>query len=213
MAKRKASITKVEEVNKSMRQAWKTGWAFHEQFGMQSEYGKMKKDFKGGASEAEKMRKYRGMSQTITEEELDTICELCLEHNKALGTTFLVAISAIKNIAQRKALIKQAINKDWGISELTIQVRRINGDAQDKKHVGRKRRVDLSSEITILEQLAKLCLSWTRFNDQLKDPGDRSKKQGAALLSTDLQKRLTEISTRIAELQKRIDTRKKRLNQ
>ena len=173
----------------------------------------MKDEFKGDDSKAEKMRKYRAMSQRITRKELDTICGLCLTHHRALGTTFLVAITPIKNIAKRKALIKQTINEDWGISELKSQVRRIKGDAQDKKHVGRKRRVDLLSEIAILEQIAKLCLSWTRFNDQLKGPGDRSKKKGLALLPNNLQNQLTEISTQIEELQKRIDTRRKRLTQ
>ena len=36
MAKREASIAEIEEANESMRQAWDTGYAIHEQFGMQS---------------------------------------------------------------------------------------------------------------------------------------------------------------------------------
>ena len=65
-----------------------------------------------------KMRKYRAMSQRITQKELETICTLCLKHVRALGRTFLVAFTPSRKIAVRRELIKQTIKEHWGLSEL-----------------------------------------------------------------------------------------------
>ena len=67
--------------------------------------------------------------------------------------------------------------------------------------MGRKRQVDLLSEIAILEQIAKLCLSWVHFNNQLKGAaGEKSEKAGLAVLPAELRRWVADIRWQMMSL-------------
>ena len=190
-----------------MWEAWQLGHELLEELGERSTYGAMKERAADNPSLAEKLRKYRAMANVMTEAELETICELCEQHGKAWGPTFLVALGRLPRVRDRRKLAKQAIRNGWGLDELQRRIRREIGPQRDAKLVGRKRQVDLMSETAILEQIQGLCLSWIRLNTQLQQTSDRPAKAGLALLPKKLREEFTEVATLIAELQQRAEKR------
>lgn len=201
-----------------MRQAWQTGRELLEELGKHSGYGAMKEKVRGNASEATRMRNYRGMARRITESELNNIVELCELHGRAWGPTFLVELGRVKKAADRRQLAEAAIQNHWGLTEFTRQIRLQFGQKPLKKQAktqiasrtGRKRRLDWQDEAEILDELSQLCLGLLRFGQDLRANAQAiGLQQELGLLPKTLREQFQQAAELVAELQLRTERRLK----
>ena len=105
----------VQRKNEEMRAAWELGRDLVERLGMRADYGSMLAEADFNLSQAEKLRKYRGMANRISEQELNRICKLCVANGRAWGPTYLVTLSRLGTPAERRRMAKMAIAECWGI--------------------------------------------------------------------------------------------------
>ena len=112
----------VQRKNEEMRAAWELGRDLVERLGMRTDYGSMLAEADFNLSQAEKLRKYRGMANRISEQELNRICKLCAANRRAWGPTYLVTLSRLENSGGASPRWrKSAIEERWGTSRATTQ--------------------------------------------------------------------------------------------
>lgn len=197
-----------------MWRAWQTGREVLEELGKRSDYGAMKERVRGNASEATRMRNYRGMARRITESELSDIVALCELHGRAWGPSFLVALGRVKKAADRRQLAETAIQNHWGLTEFRRQIRLQFGQEPVKKRAktliadctGRKRRLDWMDEAEILDELSQLCLGLLRFSQDLRENAEAiGLRQELGLLPRTLRQQFQQAGELVAELQMRAE--------
>jgi len=188
--------------------AWELGRQLIEQLGMHASYGAMKEFAGEDVSTAERYRKLRGMANRITKDELSDIIELCTLHGKAWGPTYLVALGRLRSVRDRRQMAEKAIRAGWGLAEFQRRVRRKLGTAKDATRVGRKRQLDVTDEEEILEDVSRLCQSWTRLAAQLQPSEvEVQPKAGLKLLPKKVREQFTEVTEMVTELQQRAKRR------
>jgi hypothetical protein len=196
----------IEMGNAKMLAAWKQGVALSSADGKRPNMVAIRQASGGSASEAERLRKYRAMSQRITEPELRRITAWCLEFERAWGPTFLCVLSRIGQKKIRQRIAKDAIEQRLGLVELKRMVRIEKGSPDSIKspttRVGRRRSLDWTQPTNVLDEIHQVCRVFLTFaNDIRRVTEERPKNSAVVKLLLKMKPRVDKAEEAIKRLQ------------
>ena len=190
-----------------MLAAWKLGREVTNEIGMRSGYGAMRDKTNGDISEAEKLRKYRAMSDRITEKELEQIASWCVQHRTAWGPTHLCELRRVRLKRDRQKIALESIRNAYGLIELKRAIRllnRSNGMNANPAGVGRKRLLDWSRPAAVLDETQRICDRFLAFTSDLSSLADSDEDLEETMDSVKrIQKQLNSATVSLERLKKR----------
>ena len=132
MAKQKGENTprdpepKVVAAIANLRQGYEVGRKILQRFGEHAEPGQHLIEQAGREynRSADSLRKWRQFALEYTKRDLDALCKLCLDRERALGVTFIFRLVAIKNKRKREEFQRMTIVNHWGFDRFARELRR-----------------------------------------------------------------------------------------
>jgi len=99
-----------------------------------------------------------------TEDEVDQLCILCVEHGHPLGPTFVHKFLTIpKARGRRRSFERETIAKGWTLVRVNVELRKRFGN---RRFGGRRRRIPTERD-DVLEQIVEEAKKWGRWHNSL----------------------------------------------
>lgn len=95
-----------------------------------------------------------------TQEQIDELCELVVEHEARFGATHLLRLLAIEDREVRDEMARSAMRGRWGVMRLERAIRAVNGR---REHVGKRPHIP-DDQQELLNAIVSLCEKWVRFS-------------------------------------------------
>ena len=152
---------------------------------------------------ADRVREYRRFAASYTKNDLDTLCQRCERHDRALGFRIVVKLMRIKSKKSRRKLEEQVIAGNWSLDDLQSEQFKTGR----RPEVGRKPKLPSTSD-EMLVILEGMCLRWGRLYAELSK-GDSESHIGLKDLTTGVRKQLKAATEAIGTLETAIAHRLK----
>ncbi len=195
-----------------MLAAWKQGIAVSSADGKRTNRVAIRKASGGNISEAERLRKYRSMSEQIKRAELTQITQWCIDFDRAWGPTLLCELSKIHTKKDRQKIAKNAIEQGLGLVELKRMVRLAKGSPASIKspttRVGRQRTLDWTQPTNVLDEIHQVCGVFLTFaNDIRRVVGAGPKKSAVVKLLQTMMPQVETVEEAISRFQIECDAK------
>ena len=158
--------TAVAQAIRELRRAYEVGQILRESVprGQWAKHEVQKLAAKHGYSE-EMGRRLRQFATVYSEADLDRLCDLCEQHGRALGISWVVKFVTIANRQDRRQIEKDTIQGRWTHVQLERELR--HRFRRERGTRGRKPKLP-STKIEALEQVEAMAYTFVRFADRLR---------------------------------------------
>ena len=153
---------------------------------------------------ADRVREYRRFAASYTTADLDTLCQRCERHDRALGFRIVVKLMRIGDKKNRGKQEKEVIAGDWSLDDLLSE----QFMTARRPKVGRKPKLP-STRDEMLVMLEGMCMRWGRLYDELSK-GDSESHIGLRDLTKAVREQLKAATEAIGELETVVTNRLKK---
>ena len=108
----------------ALQKGHEVGRAVMKQFGDHAERGKIAIAAQAYGHSVDAVRKLRQFGANYNNNDLKELCDLCREHQRAFGLSFIYRLVAIKNKSKRAAFQRKTISNHWGHDRFVRELRR-----------------------------------------------------------------------------------------